>query len=146
MTHAVVATDLDGTVVRSDGTISPRTRRALDAARAAGALVVIATGRPPRWLEGIPGAIGHAGLAICANGGLVYDLAAGQVVAAHPLSADDARTCMAALRLAVPGVVFAVERVDGQFAREPDYHPRWVSPEEATIANFDAALDAFLAQ
>ena len=49
----VVATDLDGTIVRSDGNISARTRAALTAAEADGAMVVIVTGRPPRWLHGI---------------------------------------------------------------------------------------------
>jgi hydroxymethylpyrimidine pyrophosphatase-like HAD family hydrolase len=44
----VVATDLDGTIVRTDGTISARTRAALTTAEAAGAMVVIVTGRPPR--------------------------------------------------------------------------------------------------
>jgi len=48
MTPRVVATDLDGTVVRSDGAISARTRNALTAAADAGARVGIATGRPPR--------------------------------------------------------------------------------------------------
>jgi Cof subfamily protein (haloacid dehalogenase superfamily) len=132
MTPSVVATDLDGTVVRSDGTISARTRRALDAARAAGALVVIATGRPPRWLEGIAEATGHDGLAICANGGMVYDLTAQQVIASHPLAPDNARMIIAALRDAVPGITFALERVDGQFAHEVAYHPRW-EPEPQTI-------------
>src|SRR5437764_3881134 len=70
----VVATDLDGTIVRSDGTISVRTRSALTAAEVAGAMVVIVTGRPPRWLRGIAEQTGHHGLAICQNGGLVYDL------------------------------------------------------------------------
>jgi hydroxymethylpyrimidine pyrophosphatase-like HAD family hydrolase len=51
--YRMVATDLDGTVVRSDGTISARTRSALGAADAAGAVIVLVTGRPPRWLEGI---------------------------------------------------------------------------------------------
>ena len=64
----VVATDLDGTIVRSDGTISARMRDALTSAEAAGALVVLVTGRPPRWLSGIPDATGHSGLAVCANG------------------------------------------------------------------------------
>src|SRR3954453_21932086 len=75
----VVATDLDGTIVRSDGTISPRPRGALTAAESAGAMVVIVTGRPPRWLQGIADETGHRGLAICANGALVYDLHTEQV-------------------------------------------------------------------
>jgi hypothetical protein len=128
----VVATDLDGTVVRSDGTISARTRAALVMAREAGALVIVVTGRPPRWLGGIAEAIGHDGLAICANGALLYDLRTEQITDSRPLAAEVARTVMAELRAAVPDVVFALERVDGQFAHEPAYHPRW-EPESSTI-------------
>jgi Cof subfamily protein (haloacid dehalogenase superfamily) len=128
----VVATDLDGTVVRSDGTISARTRAALRTAHEAGALVVVVTGRPSRWLDGIGEAIGQHGVAICANGALTYDLASKQVVDARPLDLGAVRTLMRQLRESVPGVTFAVERVDGQFAHEPDYHPRW-EPEASTI-------------
>jgi Cof subfamily protein (haloacid dehalogenase superfamily) len=138
MTPAVVATDLDGTIVHSDGTISARTKDALDAASDAGALIVIATGRPPRWLAGIADATGHRGLAICANGAIVYDLATEQVIGSRPLAPDVALALMAHLRLAVPGIAFAVERVDGVFAHEPDYHPRW-SPEADTVVG---ALDS----
>jgi Cof subfamily protein (haloacid dehalogenase superfamily) len=130
--YGVVATDLDGTVVRSDGTISPRTRDALTAARDAGALIVVATGRPPRWLTGIAEATGHSGIAVCANGALTYDLATEQVVGYRQLDIDVVRTVMERLRADVPGVAFAIERVDGQFAHEPDYHPRW-EPEDSTI-------------
>src|SRR3954453_3962624 len=91
----VVATDLDGTIVRSDGTISPRTRSALTAAESAGAMVVIVTGRPPRWLQGIAEETGHRGLAICANGALVYDLHTEQVLESHPLAVADARRLVA---------------------------------------------------
>lgn len=132
MTPSVVATDLDGTVVRSDGTISERTKLALTRAADAGALVVIVTGRPPRWLGGIADATGHHGLAICANGALVYDLTTESVVDSRPIDVAVVRRLMAELRTAVPGIGFAIERVDGQFAHEPEYHPRW-EPEAATI-------------
>jgi HAD superfamily hydrolase (TIGR01484 family) len=132
VTPAVVATDLDGTIVRSDGTISTRTKDAIAAAIDAGALIVIATGRPPRWLPGIAEATGHHGIAICANGAIVYDLAAERVIGSRPLAAADVGRLIAALRVAVPGITFALERVDGQFAHERDYHPRW-TPEPGTI-------------
>src|SRR5258707_3570990 len=103
MPPAVVATDLDGTIVRTDGTISARTRAALTAAEDAGAMVVIVTGRPPRWLTGIAEATGHHGLAICANGAMVYDLHTEQVIGAYPISVTDARRIIDDLRAAIPG-------------------------------------------
>lgn len=146
----VVATDLDGTVVRSDNTISERTRAALVAARDAGALIVIVTGRPPRWLAGIAEATGHAGLAICANGALTYDLSTEQVIAARPVPVEVVRAVMTELRTAVPDVAFAIERVDGRFAHESEYHPRW-EPEASTIVGdldsvFDVPVSKLLAR
>ncbi|HLT62190.1 MAG TPA: HAD hydrolase family protein, partial [Microlunatus sp.] len=48
MTVRLIATDLDGTLLRDDLSVAPRTRRALDAARAAGIVVVPVTARQPR--------------------------------------------------------------------------------------------------
>src|SRR5207249_4561075 len=46
----LVASDLDGTLLRPDEMVSDRTRAALAAARAAGITVVLVSGRPPRSL------------------------------------------------------------------------------------------------
>lgn len=42
------AFDMDGTLLRSDGTLSARTEQALRAYRDSGGIIIIATGRPPR--------------------------------------------------------------------------------------------------
>nr|WP_284288788.1 HAD family hydrolase [Angustibacter aerolatus] len=70
----MVATDLDGTLVRADGTVSPRTVAAVQACRAAGVHVVYVTGRPPRWMQAVVEQTGHGGAAICGNGAVVVDL------------------------------------------------------------------------
>ncbi|CAM5635420.1 Hydrolase OS=Streptomyces antimycoticus OX=68175 GN=SANT12839_048530 PE=4 SV=1 [Streptomyces antimycoticus] len=46
--YRLIATDLDGTLLRPDDTISARTRDALAAATAAGAAHIVVTGRPSR--------------------------------------------------------------------------------------------------
>jgi Cof subfamily protein (haloacid dehalogenase superfamily) len=138
--YRMVATDLDGTVVRSDGTISARTRSALGAADAAGAVIVLVTGRPPRWLVGIADQTGHRGMAICANGALVYDLATDAVVGSHPLPVETLRHLVDVLRSAIPGIAFAVERADAGFLHEPAYHPRWDSDQKIIQAEIDALL------
>jgi len=142
----VVATDLDGTIVRSDGTISPRTRDALVAVEAAGAMVVIVTGRPPRWLQGIAEQTGHHGLAICANGALVYDLHSEQVVESHPIEVEHAFRLVQELKAAIPGLAFGIESVDVDFAHEPDYHPRWTTDPNTVVAEIEVLLSGPVAK
>lgn len=77
----LVATDLDGTLLRDDWTVSQRTREALQAATSAGVEVVYATGRPPRWLQRVYDTTEHQPLTICANGALT-------LVADEPLHVD----------------------------------------------------------
>ena len=57
---ALIASDVDGTLLDADEEISPRTRSAVRAAVDAGALFVLATGRPPRWVAPVVDALGFA--------------------------------------------------------------------------------------
>ena len=121
----VVATDLDGTIVRSDGTISERTVAALARVEAAGATLVLVTGRPPRWMDTIAAAIAHRGLAICANGALVYDLHTELVVRSRLIEPETIAETVERLRALVPDFRFAVEHEDG-FVFEARYNlGRW---------------------
>src|SRR5664279_5020716 len=79
MLPRAVACDLDGTLLRSDGTLDERSRRALAEIQRAGTLVVLCTARPARWIRPLAEATGHGGVAICANGAVVWDLHAESV-------------------------------------------------------------------
>jgi len=70
----LVATDLDGTLLAPDGTVSPRTADAVRAARASGIHVVPATGRPPKsvWARAADAGLGPLG--VCSNGAALVDL------------------------------------------------------------------------
>ncbi|MCA1599513.1 MAG: Cof-type HAD-IIB family hydrolase [Chloroflexi bacterium] len=116
----LIATDLDGTLLRSDGTVSERTRQAITHAREAGIAVVLVTARPPRILRLLAREVGVAGLAICCNGAIVYDLSTEAIVAHMPLASVVAQRLVAALRVAVPDVCFAVER-GVQAGHDPRY-------------------------
>ncbi|WP_426564438.1 HAD family hydrolase [Angustibacter sp. McL0619] len=120
----MVATDLDGTIVRADGTVSERTVAALQACLDAGLLVVYVTGRPMRWMAEVVDQTGHRGVALCGNGAVVYDLAAEQVLAARTLSPEVAVRVAALLREAMPDAQFAVETLAG-FRLEPGFQPHW---------------------
>jgi HAD superfamily hydrolase (TIGR01484 family) len=120
----LLATDLDGTLVRTDGTISRRTSEALRAAEAAGIVVALVTGRPPRWMAPVAAATGHTGVAVCANGALLYDMHTERVLSSTLLEPATQRRVAARLREAVPGLRFAVEYGPG-FGHEPGYRHGW---------------------
>ena len=142
MTVRLVATDLDGTLVRSDNTVSERTRRAIALVEAAGVPFIMVTGRPPRWMAQIADATGHRGLAVCANGAVVYDLHTEQVVRTDLFSAEAALEVVAALREALPDIAFAVERHGAPFGHEPGYRPRWDSNDPKELGPVEQLLTA----
>ncbi|GAB2940714.1 HAD family hydrolase [Nonomuraea fastidiosa] len=118
----LVATDLDGTALRTDGTVSPRTVAAFGKVEESGAVLAFVTGRPPRWMGGVASAVRHRGLAICANGALIYDLHTERIVESHLISVDVLEEVVAQLRANVPELVFSVEYEAG-FAHESDFLP-----------------------
>jgi len=83
----LAAIDLDGTLLRTDRTVSRRTRSALAAARDAGITIVVVTARSPRSARDIAADAGIGGIAICANGATVYDLDDDRIVRHEPLPA-----------------------------------------------------------
>lgn len=105
----LIATDLDGTLLRADGSISPRTRAALALVETAGATLVLATGRPPRWMRPVAEQVGHRGYAICSNGALVYDLHDERELSRTLLAPDIGLAVVEAVRRALPDVTFGVE-------------------------------------
>jgi Cof subfamily protein (haloacid dehalogenase superfamily) len=136
----VVASDLDGTIVRSDGTLSARTVAAIAAVEAAGASFVMVTGRPVRWMRQIAEDTGHRGLAVCANGAVLYDLHTEQVVRSWLLAPEAAGSVVEALRQVLPGIAFAVERLERGFGHEPAYRPRWDPGERVARAPVEQLL------
>lgn len=117
-TPRLVASDIDGTIVRSDGTISARTIAAFRRVERAGAHFVLVTGRPPRLMSHIAEAFGHQGVAICSNGAFLYDLAAKEVTAEHGIAPQVLTEAAQRLRAAVPGIGLAVEYADSTAADE----------------------------
>jgi HAD superfamily hydrolase (TIGR01484 family) len=109
----LVATDLDGTIVAADGTVSARTVAALRACERAGIPVVIVTGRPPRWLPSVLSATGLGGLAICANGAVVYDCATQRIATASTIPLPVVEQVVGRLRAELSGMIVALETTVG---------------------------------
>ncbi|MFI0238492.1 HAD hydrolase family protein [Streptomyces sp. NPDC016845] len=130
----LIATDLDGTLLHDDKTVSPRTVAALAAAEEAGIEVFFVTGRPARWMDVVSDHVHGHGLAICGNGAAVVDLHGGpgnhRFVKIRELAVPDALDVVRVLREAAPGTSFAVERTGG-LHHEPTYPPLHLDPGES---------------
>jgi Cof subfamily protein (haloacid dehalogenase superfamily) len=132
----LIATDLDGTLLRADGTISLYSRQILRRV-AELAPVVLVTARPPRLAKLLARVVGVEGPVICCNGALVYDTVTDAVVMHSPISAPDARRLVEALRAVLPGICFAFE-LETKYACEPHY--RALALTAGTFADEEEAL------
>ncbi len=129
----LIATDLDGTLVRSDDTVSAYTHEVLDRVRAAGIPVVGATGRGPRLTELTRNDIRAADYLVMAGGGRVVD----QSDPAGPLVLRDERLpgsvvagILTALESEVGPLTVMVEALDAHDAPLwGDRDPSWRYPD-----------------
>ncbi len=115
----LIATDLDGTFLTTAKTVSPLNLAAAERAAQLGVPLVVATGRPVRWLD----VVDQLGLAysqvIVSNGAAVYDLASRTVVRSHPLDSGLAVQVAQELKRVIPGISFGFETPTG-FGCEPE--------------------------
>lgn len=128
----LLVTDLDGTVVRSDDTVSAYTHEVLARVRAAGVPVVGATGRGPRLLDLTRRDLPSAGHLVMANGGRVLDLLNGSPVALadHRLAGPVVAELLAGLEAAAGPLRVMVEVLDHPYAPLwGDLDPNWPWPQ-----------------
>ena len=136
----LVATDLDGTLVREDGTVSAYTADVLERVERAGVPVVFVTGRPLRWMEEVFEHVGEHGLAVVSNGALVWDVARHRPHLERPIDPASGLAVCDLLRAAVPGTTFAVETLDG-IGLEEGFLERHAVPAGARRAPVADLLD-----
>ena len=88
--YDILFLDMDGTVLRSDKTVSDRTKAALKAAQAAGVKLVVATGRTLKIAPAIMYELDFD-YAIISNGASIYDLRTGERVYHNGFDPEAAR-------------------------------------------------------
>jgi Cof subfamily protein (haloacid dehalogenase superfamily) len=137
----LIASDMDGTLLRWDDTVSEATVAELERWRAEGVPVVLATGRPPRWMRRIRDVLGY-GTAVCCNGAVLMELERFEIVHEERLHPDVLESVITDLRRRQPDTWFAVE-YGLEFRHEPIYKPRW-DVEAPGVA--EATLDEMVAQ
>ena len=135
-----MATDLDGTLVHSDGSVTSRTREVLEELDRRGVPVVFVTGRPLRWAIEVFEHVGRHGLAIVSNGALVWNVPDGAVHLERLLQPTLGIEVSRLIREAVPGSAFAVEDLDG-IGLEPEFLERYPVPEGSRRAPVEELFD-----
>ncbi|KND44174.1 HAD family hydrolase [Streptomyces stelliscabiei] len=121
--YKLIATDLDGTLLRSDDSVSRRTREALAAATAAGAAHIVVTGRAVPWTRHILDDLGYSGLAVCGQGAQVYDAGEHRLLTAVTLDRQLAAVALAKIEAAVGPLHLAASRagLEGEVLVGPGY-------------------------
>ncbi|MEV6336327.1 HAD family hydrolase [Nocardia vinacea] len=132
----LIALDVDGTLLQTGSPVSERVIDAVRAAVAAGAHVVVTTGRTLMTTRPVLQELGLVdGHALCSNGAVHVDVAKGQPVAVQTF---DPGPAVAALRALFPEMIFAVEKVGiGTWATG-------VSPGEFSIGEYVLVDDGAL--
>ncbi|MFI5567951.1 HAD family hydrolase [Streptomyces sp. NPDC051740] len=121
--YRLIATDLDGTLLRDDHSVSRRTRDALAAATAAGAAHIVVTGRAVPWTRPILDDLGYEGLAVCGQGAQVYDAGAHRLLTSVTLDRQLAGVALAKIEAETGPLYLAASRdgLDGEVLVGPGY-------------------------
>jgi Cof subfamily protein (haloacid dehalogenase superfamily) len=93
---ALLIADIDGTILRSDGTIAPIVAHACRVARETGLRISLASARPPSSVLAIGQALGLEGPHVCLDGSLVVDHT-GSTLFESMIPAERVRAVLAAL-------------------------------------------------
>jgi Cof subfamily protein (haloacid dehalogenase superfamily) len=140
----LIVTDLDGTFLSPDGTVSGQNRAAVLAAQEVGIPVLFATGRPVRWLDVIRDLPGAHPTVIASNGAVLYDLGDDRLLDRRCVDADVALAAVRRIREVVPGVSFAFES-GTRFGYEPAYRT-WRSDDGSDPALFTGPAEEIARQ
>ncbi|MER2091926.1 MAG: HAD family hydrolase [Saccharopolyspora rectivirgula] len=136
----LVASDMDGTLLDPVERVRPRTARAARRVVASGTPLILVTGRPPRWMPEVFDALGAPGLAVCANGAVLYDAATDRVLHSRSIDPVTLHDVVVELRRELPGCAFGVERAtgavggrySGRFQAESQFQHLW-DPSEVNV-------------
>lgn len=124
----LIASDVDGTLLDQMDVVTPRTVAAVERLVAAGVGFVLVTGRPPRWIQPIREQLPVVRLAVCANGALLYDAVADEVLWSRTMDPTALAAVAAAATSTLPDCGIAVERASGSqpsFIADEEYLHAW---------------------
>lgn len=145
----LVASDVDGTLIGSDNLLPDANHSVVADLVSDGATFVLATGRPPRWMDQIVDQLPVAPLAVCANGAVLMDTDSGEFLATNLLQPETLEAIDRILRERLPGSGIAAERLgadaaDADFVSSPDYEHAWINPYHLEVGHSEVLSEPVL--
>lgn len=128
--YRLIAIDVDGTLLTSTHTLSPRVRQAVRAARASGLHVALATGKLLRSVASLVRELNLDGPQITCNGTVIADAQGGPPLASWPLEGAALSQALSAVRAADPSLGIAWYTADAIYT-------------DAAPGPLDTILDAY---
>ncbi|WP_329622285.1 Cof-type HAD-IIB family hydrolase [Streptomyces sp. NBC_01255] len=121
--YRLVATDLDGTLLRADESVSGRTRDALAAVTEAGAAHIVVTGRAVPWTRHILDDLGYEGIAVCGQGAQVYHAGEHRLLTSLTLDRQLAGLALSKIEAEIGPLALAASRdgLEGEVLMGPGY-------------------------
>jgi len=137
------AVDVDGTLLRSDGTLPQGVIQACRAAERAGCAVILASARSPRAMRPVWQALDTQSPIIAYNGAVIWNPLQDRAQYHEALSGDLARQIIDEARQLYPEVLVSIEVLDQWYTDRLDH--RWFSEEERlsqprSVGPFDGVL------
>ncbi|SIS21215.1 HAD family hydrolase [Williamsia sterculiae] len=141
----LIASDVDGTLIDDDNRVQRLTATAIRRAGEVGVPLVLATGRPPRWLAEVADQLDTSPYAVCANGAILYDISADRVLTSTTLEVDVLAQLAELASHVLPGCGLAAERVGASahdtatppFVAVAGYQHAWLNPDHLEVSNAD---------
>ena len=141
----LVAIDLDGTLLSSRKSITPKTHTAIRAVLAKGVKIVLATARPPRSVRTYYEALKLDTPTINYNGALIWDEIRRRAVEHVPLDVAVAKKIVAWARKIYPEVLVSVEILDKWYTDHYEAIPEYMTETAKQFTpDFIGPLAAFM--
>ena len=131
----LIALDLDGTLLTSAKTITPRAKEVIRQLEGRGVRTILCTGRPPRTARTFARELKLTNLAIVYNGGAVYDFDADRALHRFDMPAEVALAALEEMQQAYPDIMCGIETHHGWYVDEAHAAVRGLTTEPTGVGD-----------
>lgn len=140
--YPLIVSDFDGTLVKKDGTISERNKKAVEKYVAAGGYFALSTGRMPAGILPRARELGLKGMLCCCQGAIILDIESGNVISDGRISLST--TVKACEKMEELGLHIHVYDLWEYYVNKEDHHLAYY--ENAVKAKANRVLDKPISQ